>query len=62
MCGHRAEALAAAAAAEPDFQDEPSPLGSPVAERDTTFNYEQEHRLRSVRRPCPGLPAAIGSS
>lgn len=27
---------------------EPSPIGTPNPDRDTTFSYEQEHRLRSV--------------
>jgi hypothetical protein len=60
MCGHRAEAMAAAAANSAPSSDladsgEPSPSGTPNPDRDTTFSYEQEHRLRSVRPPPPSV-------
>jgi hypothetical protein len=32
---------------------EPSPMGTPIpVQRDTTFDYEQEHRLKSVSLPA----------
>lgn len=50
MCNHRAEAQADAAQEYAPFveSDEVSPLGTPIP-RDTTFTFEEEHRLRAVR-------------